>query len=114
MFIRLTVANGTKPLKCLVNMDKFSLWEERRNFEGKEVGANGYESVTLGSGRISVLETVDEIAKMIAAAPELLEALELVQGSYCLQINSQQETPDMKKARTMVGQAILKARGGTK
>ena len=66
MFIRLTVANGTKPLKCLVNIDKFSLWEERRNFEGKEVGANGYESVTLRSDRISVLETVDEIAKMIA------------------------------------------------
>lgn len=50
-------------------------------------------------------------AQLIAAAPELLEALELVQSSYCLQINSQQETPEMKKARTMVGQAILKAKG---
>ena len=69
MFIRLTVANGTKPLKSLVNMNRFSLREERRNFEGKEVGANGYESITLRSDRISVLETVDEIAKMIAAVP---------------------------------------------
>ena len=51
-------------------------------------------------------------ARLIAAAPELLEALEMVQSSYCLQINSQQETLEMKKARTMVGQAILKAKGG--
>ena len=50
-------------------------------------------------------------ARLIAAAPELLEALEMVQSSYCLQINSQQETLEMKKARTMVGQAILKAKG---
>lgn len=50
-------------------------------------------------------------ARLIAAAPELLEALELVQSSYCLQINSQQETPEMKKARTVVGQVILKAKG---
>ena len=67
MFIELTIANGTKPLKCLVNIDKFSIWEERRNFEGKEVGAKGYESITPGSGTIAVLETVGEIAKMIAA-----------------------------------------------
>lgn len=43
MFIKLTVANGTKPFKCPVNPDRFLYWEERRNFEGKEVGANGYE-----------------------------------------------------------------------
>ena len=55
--------------------------------------------------------TAEANARLIAAAPELLEALEMVQSSYCLQINSQQETLEMKKARTMVGQAILKAKG---
>ena len=36
-------------------------------FEGKEVGAKGYESITPGSGTIAVLETVGEISKMVAA-----------------------------------------------
>lgn len=37
---------------------------------------------------------------------EMLEALALVQSSYCLQLCSNEETPEMKTARTMVGKVL--------
>jgi len=50
-------------------------------------------------------------AQLIAAAPDLFEALEMVMGSYILQTGSHQETAEMKRARTYVGLALDKARG---
>ena len=48
---------------------------------------------------------------MEAAAEDMYLALIAVQGSYCLSIGSADETPDMKRARTLVGQAIDKVEG---
>jgi hypothetical protein len=55
-------------------------------------------------------QTAEANANLIAAAPEMLEALELVQSSYCLQVSSSQETPEMKRARTLVGYVLNKVK----
>lgn len=41
----------------------------------------------------------------------MIIALEVVLGSYIICTSSAQETPDMKRARTLVGFALDKARG---
>mgnify|MGYP000908188979 CR=1 FL=1 len=51
-------------------------------------------------------------AALIAAAPDMLEALELVMETYCLYIDFTRETEQMRKARTLVGYAIDKATKG--
>jgi hypothetical protein len=45
------------------------------------------------------------------AAPDMLEALEVVMDTYCLEVNAEHETEGMKKARTLTGLAIRKANG---
>lgn len=55
-------------------------------------------------------ETEDN-ARLIATAPELVEALELMFDSYVLCTNSSQETPEMKRARTIAGMVLNKVKG---
>ena len=47
------------------------------------------------------------------AVVEMINALQAVLSSYILCTSSAQETPDMKRARTLVGIALDKARGYT-
>jgi len=61
--------------------------------------------------RLPTKEQAYANARLIAAAPDMLEALELVMETYCLYIDFTRETEQMRKARTLVGYAIDKAKG---
>jgi hypothetical protein len=72
-----------------------------------------YEAPTklVSEKKAALTELEIEYPNHVKAAPAMIKALEAVLGSYVLFTSSANETPDMKRARTLIGMALDEARG---
>ena len=84
----------------------------KRTEEAEWTAHKRYKFITEQQHEINELkQQAAELKRKVADTPLMTQALEEVMASYCLCIGSHQETPEMKRARTLVGIALDKLRG---